>query len=99
MLESDFKRQFIELLKARMRKHNVPDLDFINVENQRGMPDLVILGVGVWAALEFKRRKNARHRPNQDYNIERLSQKGYARFIWPEACEEVLDELERLFGS
>jgi len=98
MLESDFKREFIELLKARMRKYDMPDLDFISVE-QRAFPDLVILGTDVWAALEFKRSKTAKHRPNQDYHVQRLSEKGYARFVWPAITQEVLNELEQLFSS
>ena len=97
MLESQFKKEFKERLKARLMGI---DLDFIeNKGNNRSTPDLIILGSPMWAALEFKISTTASIRPNQPYHVERLNAKSYARFVYPANSEEVLDELVWLFGS
>ena len=95
MLESQFKRRVIQTIKDMLPEI---DLDFIESDN-RSMPDTYILGPGIWAALEFKASDKAPRRPNQEWHINRLNAKGYARFVYPENLEEVLDELERLFTS
>ena len=97
MLEREFKRQAISRIRGRFPKL---DLDFIDTKPfNRSMPDTFIIGPFVWAALEFKRSKDAPHRPNQDYHILRLNKKGYATFVYPENLEEVLNDLEVLFLS
>ena len=95
MLERQFKRRAIQDIKDRLPE---VDLDFIESDN-RSMPDIYILGPVIWAALEFKTSEKASRRPNQEWHIHRLNAKGYARFVYPENLEEVLDELERLFTS
>ena len=96
MLESEFKKQFINRLKAQLQG---VDLDFVNTKPyNRSMPDLIILGPNVWAALEFKKSEHTSRQPNQEYHILRLLNKGYARFVYPSNSEEVLNELERLFA-
>lgn len=96
MLESDFKREFLQRVEARIGTKT--PLDYIHTKPyNRSMPDLVILGENRWAALEFKKSARAKHRPNQDYHVDRLNAKCYARFVYPENGEEVLNELERLF--
>ena len=95
MLESEFKKEFIERLRFRLRGI---DLDFINTKpHNRSIPDLIILGTDIWAALEFKKAKNSKRQPNQEYHVERMNDKGYARFVYPSNSEEILGELERLF--
>lgn len=96
MKESKFKKQFQSKLEERTKGI---DLDFFNWQGSRSRPDMIILGTNVWATLEFKRSKNASAQPNQDYHIDRLAKKGYARFVYPENEEEVLDDLEELFTS
>lgn len=97
MLESEFKNY---TKKRIMDRFPNLDLDFINTKPyHRSMPDVFIIGPGVWAALEFKRFEDSDYRPNQEYNILRLNKKGYATFVFPENLEEVLDELEILFSS
>lgn len=66
----------------------------------QGIPDLTILYGGRWAALEVKRSADEPHQPNQDYYIEQLNELGgFAAFIYPENEAEVLDALQRAFGS
>ena len=95
MLESQFKKEFKERIKSRLRGI---DLDFIeNNTTNRSIPDLVILGSPVWAALEFKRTSRSKAQPNQPYHVARMDKKSYARFIYPSNSEEILEELVRLF--
>ena len=95
MLESDFKKYAKRKIATR-----IPGIDFIDTKPfSRSMPDTFVIGPKVWAALEWKQSKNAPHRPNQDHHIERLNEQGFARFVFPENLEEVLDELEVLFLS
>lgn len=65
----------------------------------QGVPDLIVLYKNHWAMLECKRSYDAKHRPNQDYYIEKLGAMSYASFVFPENKEEVLDELHKAFGS
>jgi hypothetical protein len=97
MLESEFKKQAKKRIIERFPNL---DLDFIDGNtNDRSMPDTFVLGPWSWAALEFKRSAFAPLRPNQGYHIRRLNKKGYAKFVYPENLEEVLDDLERIFAS
>lgn len=64
----------------------------------QGFPDITILFENTWAVLETKRSKNEPHRPNQDYYVRELNKKSFARFIYPENKEKVLDELQQAFG-
>lgn len=96
MLESKFKRQFKDDIRTRF-----PDVEIFepNATHKRSSPDMVLLDVMGWAALEFKRSENAPQQPNQDKRIKRLRLKGYAAIVSPENAEEVLDDLETLFSS
>lgn len=98
MLEKIFVKHFRYELQKRMGETH---LDYIHPRAySRSQPDLIILGSkNIWAALEFKESKNAHRQPNQEYYIKRLNEKGFARFVYPENVEEVLDELEELFTS
>lgn len=65
--------------------------------NKQGIPDLLILFKNKWALLECKNTKTAKHRPNQDYYIEKLGKMSFARFIYPENKEEVIRDLQKIF--
>lgn len=60
----------------------------------QGVPDITILEGKRWAALETKGYANAKHRPNQDYMVEKMNDMSFSRFIYPENEEEVLHDLE-----
>ena len=64
-----------------------------------GIPDLVIFYEDKWAMLECKRSRNARHGPGQDYYVDICDQMSFARFIYPENEEEVLDDLQQSFQT
>jgi len=63
----------------------------------QGFPDLIILCGPYWAAIEVKRSRQARSRPNQSYYIEQLNAMSFAAFIYPENEEEVLSALQQAF--
>ena len=98
MLESEFRKAFLEEVQNRIDPLNKGFLFFLNASNAfRSFPDIVILGSHKWAALEFKKSKRASHQPNQEYYINKLNEIGYASFVYPENAEEILNDLEELF--
>lgn len=66
-------------------------------DTRQGIPDLLVLFRNKWALLECKRSKNEPHQPNQDYYVEWANSLSFARFIFPENEEEVLNELQQTF--
>lgn len=94
MLETSFKTKLIEEIENRLPGSMVFHLD---PTEKQGIPDLLVLYQNKWAALEGKKKKNAPHRPNQDYYVDVMNGMSFARFIYPENKEEVLNELERSF--
>lgn len=96
MLESKFKTDLIEEIESRLPGSLVFHLD---PNERQGAPDLLVLYQDRWAALEGKQDKNAKHRPNQDYYVNLMNRMSFARFIYPENREEVLNELQRSFKA
>ena len=94
MLEAKFKTELKNDIETRFPGSMVFHLD---PTEKQGIPDLVILYKNKWAALEGKKEKDASHRPNQDYYVDKMNQMSFARFIYPENKEEVLNELEQSF--
>lgn len=92
MRESKFKSWFKGEVKSRISHVRM----YEPKTWKRGDPDLIILGLCMWAALEFKKEEGADRQPNQEYKTDYLNSIGYARFVEPENAEEVLDDLERL---
>jgi hypothetical protein len=67
-------------------------------ENQ-GIPDITIFWQDKWAMLEVKESASAGVRPNQEYHVNHFNSMSFAAFIFPKNEEQVLDELQRAFGS
>ena len=91
LLESKFKRETKKILYDIFPGCYLHDLE-CNVT--QGIPDLLILYRDKWAMLEFKESEKAKRRPNQDYYVDLFDDMSFARFIYPENREEVLDELQ-----
>ena len=91
-LERDFQKDLIKDLKKEFE----PDCIIIKNDAQLrpGIPDISIFKGNKWAALECKKSKNASHRPNQDYYVNKMNSMSFCRFIYPENKEEVINELK-----
>lgn len=63
----------------------------------QGIPDLLILYRNKWASLECKRSATASKRPNQEFYVNKMNEMSFARIIFPENKEEVLNELVQKF--
>jgi hypothetical protein len=95
-LESKFQKELIKELEEMFPGCLIMKQD----ENYRqGIPDLLILYKDKWAMLECKRSAKASHRPNQDYYIDICDKMSFAKFIYPENKEEVLDGLRKNFKT
>lgn len=95
-LESEFQHNLVNELKQRFRDCMVIRLD---PRRKQGIPDLLILWEDCWAALELKRSKGAKKRPNQDYYVEKMNKMSFSAFVFPENKEAVLDDLQHTFES
>lgn len=63
----------------------------------QGIPDLLILYKDKWVALETKRSRTAKHRPNQDYYINKMNKMSFAKFIYPENFKDILKDMQAFF--
>ncbi len=97
MLESKFKKRTERRIRKRLQRVKIYIVK--SSTEVRSAPDLFILGSGMWAALEFKKHKDADRQPNQEHIIDYLDNMSYATFVYPENVEGVLDDLEELFTS
>ena len=95
MLERDYQKKL-----AKKLKYIFPGCIVVKNDAQlkQGIPDLLVLYNDKWAALEVKRSESASHRPNQDYNVERMNNMSYAAFIYPENEELIFSELKEVFA-
>lgn len=94
--ESKFQKGLIDDLKKRFPGCMVLKNDANYIQ---GIPDLMVLYKDHWASLECKKAENANHQPNQDYYVERMAEMSFARFVYPENKEDVLNELQRSFET
>lgn len=92
MLESKFQAELIREIKQLLPGCIIMKND---PEYIQGIPDLTILHNNKWATLECKKSKNASHRPNQEYYVDKMKQMSYSAFIYPENKEVILDELQQ----
>lgn len=95
MLENRFKTKLVKELKTMFPGCMIFHLD---PNEMQGAPDLLILWKDKWAALEGKKSGKATTRPNQEYYVELMNGMSFARIIFPENKEDVLDELQQAFN-
>lgn len=96
MRESTFQTNLIKDIRERFPGSIVMKNDPNYIQ---GIPDWTILYKGKWATLEAKKDISARHRPNQDYYVNKMNEMSYSAFVYPENKEEVLNDLEKIFQS
>ena len=94
MLESKFQSSLIKDLKVLLPGAIILKND---PNYKQGIPDLSIFFKDRWAVLECKKSGNAKHQANQDWYVEQMNGMSFARFIYPENREEVLNELLGFF--
>lgn len=95
-LERNFQAKLIKKLKVLFPGCMVMKLDASYIQ---GIPDLLVLYNSHWATLECKKSRNALHRPNQEFYVDRMNGMSFSRFICPENETEVLGELQQAFQS
>ena len=91
-LESGFQDKLRDDIKAKF-----PGCMIFKMDQIQGIPDLLVLYKNKWASLENKKNANAKHQPNQDYYVEKMNDMSFARFVYPENKDLVLEELEHHF--
>ena len=74
-----------------------PESMIFKMDQIQGIPDLLILYKNKYAFLENKKSANAKHQPNQDYYVNKLNNMSFARFVFPENRDRVLEELDLYF--
>lgn len=66
----------------------------------QGIPDLTIMHGDKYALLEVKKSEKEPKQPNQQTYVDKVNDMGsYARFIFPENEEVIIDELKNYFRS
>lgn len=96
MKENKFQSDLIKEIKKKFCGCIVMKNDSGHIQ---GIPDITVLYKDRWAALECKKNKGASKRPNQSYYIDKMNEMSFARFIFPENKEEILNELEQTFSA
>ena len=91
MLENKFQANLIRDIKNRIPGCIVMKNDSSYIQ---GIPDLLVLHNDKWAALECKKNSRASKRPNQEYYVNKMDDMSFARFVYPENREEVLNDLQ-----
>lgn len=92
--------KFQDRLVAEIKKRFEGCLILKNDANTRqGIPDLLVLYRDAWAFLEVKKSGNEKPRPNQPWYVAFGQRNSFGSFIYPENCEQVLEELEEFFNG
>lgn len=93
-LESGFQDHLRDTLKELF-----PGCMLFKMDQIQGIPDLLVLYKDKWAALEVKKNSKAHKQPNQEYYVDLMNKMSFSRFIHPDNKEEVLRELQEVFGK
>lgn len=96
MRERDYQARLIRLLKREY-----PGIVILKNDPNylQGIPDLLLLYLDKWAALEVKADAESTVRPNQKYYVNLMHEMSFASFIYPENEDEVLNALQRTFRT
>lgn len=95
MLENKFQSNLIKEIKKEFPGCMVLKNDSSYIQ---GVPDLLVLYKEHWCSLEVKKSAKAKHRPNQDYYVDKMNDMSYSSFIYPENKETVMEELKKQFN-
>lgn len=95
MLENKFQSKLIKEIKKEFPGCMVLKNDSSYIQ---GVPDLLVLYKEHWCSLEVKKSAKAKHRPNQDYYVDKMNDMSYSSFIYPENKETVMEELKKQFN-
>ena len=96
-LESEFQSSLIKDLRTLYGEFNVNKMP---PSIYQGIADIEVTCGPKFARLECKAFSSASHQPNQDYHVDRTNKDGaFARFIYPENKDEVLEELRDYFNK
>ena len=96
MLEREFPAKVIKEIKDRLPGCIVLKNDASYIQ---GIPDLLVLHNNRWGMLECKKAKTSKHQANQDYYVNKANSMSFARIIFPENKEEVLNDLQQALQS
>lgn len=96
MNENEYQRHLKKRLKQEFPNSIVTKMDANDIQ---GIPDILILHNKNWAALECKKDAQASKRPNQEYYVEKMDGMSFARFVYPDNEEDVINELHKTFKS
>lgn len=96
MRERDYQSRLMRVLKREFPNAIILKND---PNYMQGIPDLIILNGGRWAALEVKASRQASVRPNQQHYVQKMNEMSFAAFIYPENEEQVLHALQRSFRA
>lgn len=91
-LESGFQDKLRDEIKAMF-----PGCMVFKMDQQQGIPDLLVLYKDKWASIENKKSANAKRQPNQEYYVNKMNEMSFSRFAYPENKEEVLNDLRNHF--
>ena len=99
MLESDYQKYLREKIETIFPGSIVIKNDPSYIQ---GFPDLLVLYKNKWAILEVKKDISELNKvnssvENQKFYIKKLNEMSFARFIFPQNEEEVLNELQQTF--
>lgn len=90
--ERDFQGSLIKEIQERLPNSIIMKND---ANYKQGIPDLVVYNGSHWGMLECKKSAHESFQPNQKYYLDILDGMSFARAIYPENKEEVLDDLQR----
>lgn len=93
ILEKDFQTEFIRQIKTIL-PHSIAIKN--DARYLQGFPDWTIIDGPRVYIFEAKAHEKANRQPNQEYYINAINEAGgFARFVYPENMQEVLDEVQR----